>query len=131
MKVKDVFYLDPTIPSLRRVDFTNNHGKTSRAMNKLSRAVAAGKLQISTFFGKHTLPNNSDPTGEQPISFAPFFQCLNIYNNSKQLSTKVYRRVCQEITVPPSRIKSILPVFWNLFWSLPLSATQRNITYRL
>ncbi|KAI9247236.1 hypothetical protein BY458DRAFT_446460, partial [Sporodiniella umbellata] len=46
-------------------------------------------------------------------------------------STKVYRAFCQEKTVPPFRIKSILSVFWILFWSLPLSTTQRNITYWL
>ncbi|KAI9267823.1 hypothetical protein BY458DRAFT_572949 [Sporodiniella umbellata] len=78
MKVNDVFYLDPLTSSLRRVDFPDSRGKISRAMNKLSRAVAAGKLQISTFFKKHTLLNNIDSPKIEDIFQA--LGSLDFYN---------------------------------------------------
>ncbi|KAG1461795.1 hypothetical protein G6F56_005652 [Rhizopus delemar] len=89
------------------------------------------------FFGKHCLPPTVTPDTEESRStnqFTPFVECLTLPlppKSFEDINTKIFCQACFPKGPLLEMLCHILSLHWLSFWSLKLTAIQRNIVFRL
>ncbi|KAG0860955.1 hypothetical protein G6F17_000531 [Rhizopus arrhizus] len=117
-QMKDLFQYNPQTHTIASIPHADMDNRFKRAANKIFRGVEASKLFLSYFFAQ----------------FYPIRRLLAIHTSTKSftdVTTKICRKTCNQLNPAPNYLTDILPQRWLAFWSLHLTATQRNVIYRL
>ncbi|KAG1053513.1 hypothetical protein G6F43_004413 [Rhizopus delemar] len=138
MAVRDVFQFNPQLRIFQRKrqkDIALHHRRT---INKIFHGIHAGRVHINYFFGKHCLPQATNPdttvTNLPQLRFNPLINCLQSRlpppKTFRNATTKTFRKIVNQLNPPPCFLAATQKQFWLDFWSLGLMAIQRNIMFR-
>ncbi|RCH93165.1 hypothetical protein CU098_000838, partial [Rhizopus stolonifer] len=109
---------------IARIPHADLYNRFKRAANKIFRG--------------HCIPGTSRPQqtntsiDENPpqLSFEPFVDCLQFKLPSVKsfidVTTKIFRKTCNQLNTAPKYLTEILPQCWMAFWCLHLTEIQRN-----
>ncbi|KAG1472192.1 hypothetical protein G6F56_001689 [Rhizopus delemar] len=88
---------------------------------------------VNTVFHRSTPPDTEESRATN--QFTPFMECLALplppNKNFEDINTKIFHRACFPKGPLPEMLRHIRPLHWFSFWSLNLTAIQRNIVFRL
>ncbi|CAO3665225.1 unnamed protein product [Rhizopus stolonifer] len=138
MKVQDIFSFHSDLGCLQRNTQDDIQPQFRQATSTLFGAVEQGTLLIIRFFGKHCLPPTELPDNDESRAtnhFTPFVDCLAFSlppnKGFEDVNTKIFRQTCSRNGPLPEMLRHIRSLHWLSFWSLNLTAIQRNIVFRL
>ena len=134
MFVSDVFQYDSRLNFIHWKDTRDPSLKEwKRAPKVIFKGLATGKLKFQPFFQPSCSP--APVLGDPSISFKPFVDQYSLKGlpsiASPLASAKIFRRTVQASCIAPATLRAISAAHWKYFWSLSLTAVQRNVIYRL